>query len=121
MELEEFKKNLKDGNTTVYVFYDLSEENKRNNCDTYKTTIYLITVKLLFPPKYKDYENIFFFMKYMKIAENSQIAYTIDLEEDIITFYKLIYYLSKKKLRVLREYLEKKLVKELDSEFKIIN
>jgi hypothetical protein len=63
-------------------------------------------VKSLFPPKYKDYGDIFIPAEYIKIAENSQIAYAINLIEDIIAFYKLIYYFFEKKLRVLREYLE---------------
>jgi hypothetical protein len=46
-------------------------------------------------------------MEYMKITENPQIAYTINLEKDIIIFYKLIYHLSEKELRVLHEYLKK--------------
>jgi hypothetical protein len=57
-------------------------------------------------PKYKDYKNIFSFIKYIEITENPQTAYTINLEEDIIAFYKLIYYFSEKELRVLREYLK---------------
>jgi hypothetical protein len=63
-------------------------------------------VKSLFPPKYKDYGDIFSFTEYIEIAENPQTAHIINLEEDIITFYKLIYYFSEKELRVLREYFE---------------
>jgi hypothetical protein len=63
-------------------------------------------VKPLLSPKYKDYEDIFSSAEYMEIAENPQTAYTIDLEENAITFYKSIYYFSEKKLRVLREYLK---------------
>jgi hypothetical protein len=101
---KKFEKNLKDGNTTIYIFYDLSKENRRDDCDIYKITIYLIIMKSLLFPEYKNYENIFSSIKYMEIAENPQIAYAINLEEDIITFYKLIYYFSEKELRVLREY-----------------
>jgi hypothetical protein len=64
-------------------------------------------MKFSFPPEYENYGDIFFPAKYMKIAENSQIAYTINLEEDIIAFYKLIYHFSEKELRVLREYFKK--------------
>jgi hypothetical protein len=63
-------------------------------------------MKSLLPPEYKDYENIFSPAEYMKIAENPQIAYAINLEENIIAFYKLIYYFFEKELRVLREYLK---------------
>jgi hypothetical protein len=63
-------------------------------------------VKLSFPPKYKNYRDIFSPAEYIKIAENPQIAHTINLIEDIIMFCKLIYYFSEKKLRVLREYLK---------------
>jgi hypothetical protein len=97
---------LKDRNITVNIFYDLFEENRRDNCDVYKIAIYLIIMKSSFLSEYKDYGDIFSLIEYTKIAENPQTAYTIDLEEDIITFYKLIYHFSEKKLRVLREYLE---------------
>jgi hypothetical protein len=57
--------------------------------------------------EYEDYGDIFSSAEYIEIAENSQIAYIINLIEDIITFYELIYYFFEKRLRVLREYLEK--------------
>jgi hypothetical protein len=98
---------LKNRNITIYIFYDLFKESKRDDYDIHKITIYLIIVKFLFSPEYEDYENIFFSMEYIKIAENSQTAYTINLEEDIIIFYKLMYYFSEKEFRVLREYLKK--------------
>jgi hypothetical protein len=63
-------------------------------------------MKSSFPPKYKDYGNIFSPAEYIEIAENPQIAYTINLKEDIIIFCKLIDYFSEKELRVLREYIE---------------
>jgi hypothetical protein len=63
-------------------------------------------MKLLLPPKYKDYKNIFSPAEYIKITENPQIAHIINLEENIIAFYKLIYHFSEKKLRILREYLK---------------
>jgi hypothetical protein len=97
---------LEDGNITIYTFYDLSEESRRDDCDIYKIAIYLIIVKFSLPSEYKNYGDIFFFAEYMKIAENSQTAYAINLKEDVIIFYGLIYYFSEKKLRVLREYLK---------------
>jgi hypothetical protein len=63
-------------------------------------------VKPSLPPEYKDYRNIFSPTEYMEITENPQTAHTINLEEDIIAFYKLIYYFFEKELRVLREYLK---------------
>jgi hypothetical protein len=63
-------------------------------------------VKSLLLPEYEDYGDIFFPAEYIEIAENPQIAHAINLEEDTTTLYKLIYYLSEKKLRILREYLE---------------
>jgi hypothetical protein len=63
-------------------------------------------VKSLLPPKYENYRNVFSFAEYIEITENPQTAYAINLEEDIIIFYKLIYYFSEKKLRILREYFE---------------
>jgi hypothetical protein len=67
----EFKKDLKNGNITIYIFYDLFKESRRDNCDVYEITIYLIIIKILFPPEYKNYGDIFSSMKYMEIAENS--------------------------------------------------
>jgi hypothetical protein len=61
-------------------------------------------VKFSLLSEYENYKDIFFPAEYIKITENSQTAYTINLEEDIIIFYKLIYYFSEKELRVLREY-----------------
>jgi hypothetical protein len=63
-------------------------------------------VKFLLPPEYKNYRNVFSSAEYIKIAENPQIAYAINLKKDIIALYKSIYYFSEKKLRILREYLK---------------
>jgi hypothetical protein len=64
-------------------------------------------VKSSFPPEYEDYGDIFFSAKYIEITENPQTAHTINLKKNIIALYKLIYHLSEKELRVLREYLKK--------------
>jgi hypothetical protein len=105
--LEKFEKNLKNRNITIYIFYGSFKESRRDDYDIYKIAIYLITMKFLLSPEYENYGDIFFPVKYIKIAENPQIAYTINLKENIITFYRLIYYLSEKELRILREYLKK--------------
>jgi hypothetical protein len=63
-------------------------------------------MKFSLPPEYENYKDIFSSAEYMKIAENPQTAYAIDLEEDATALYKLIYYFSEKELRILREYLE---------------
>jgi hypothetical protein len=68
--LEKFEKELKDMNTTIYIFYDLFKESKQDDCDIQKIAIYLIIVKLSFPPEYKNYGNIFSSKEYMEIAEN---------------------------------------------------
>jgi hypothetical protein len=104
--LKEFEKDLEDGNIIIYIFYDLSEKSRRDDYDIYKIAIYLITVKFSLPPEYKNYRNVFSPIKCMEIAENPQTAYIINLKENIIALYKLIYYFSEKKLRVLREYLK---------------
>jgi hypothetical protein len=64
-------------------------------------------MKSSLPPEYEDYKDIFYPTKYIEIAENPQTAYTINLEENTTALYKLIYYFSEKKLRVLREYHKK--------------
>jgi hypothetical protein len=91
----------------VYIFCGLFKESRRGDCDVQRVAIYLIVVKFLLFPEYKDYGDIFSFKEYMEIAENPQTIYAIDLAENIIIFYKSIYYFSEKKLRVLRECLEK--------------
>jgi hypothetical protein len=53
----------------VYIFYGLSEKNRRDDCDIQKITIYLTAVKLSFPPEYEDYEDIFFSAEYIEIVE----------------------------------------------------
>jgi hypothetical protein len=84
--------------------------------------IYSTTVKPSLPPKYKDYRDIFSPTEYMKIAGNPQIRYTINLIENIITFYRPIYQFFEKKLRVFREYLEESYQKKkFFLELKIIN
>jgi hypothetical protein len=98
---------LEDGSITVYTFYNSFKKNRRDDCDIQEITIYLITVKSSFPSEYENYRDIFSPAKYIEIAENPQTAHAINLKEDIITFYRSIYHLSEKKLRVLREYLEK--------------
>jgi hypothetical protein len=90
----------------MYTFYNSSKGSRRDDCDIQEITIYSIAVKSSLPPEYKNYGNIFFPAEYMEIAENPQTAYTINLEENTTIFYKSIYYLSEKKLRILREYLK---------------
>jgi hypothetical protein len=63
-------------------------------------------MKFSFPSEYEDYRNIFFSVKNIEITENPQTAYAINLKEDVIAFYKLIYHFFEKNLRVLREYFE---------------
>jgi hypothetical protein len=53
-------------------------------------------VKFSLPSEYKDYGDIFSPAEYIEIAENPQIAYTINLKEDITAFYRLIYYFSER-------------------------
>jgi hypothetical protein len=98
---------LENGNITTYAFYDLSEETRRNDYDIQKIAIYLITMKSSLLSEYKDYRDVFSSAEYIERAENPQIAHTINLIEDIITHYRLIYHFSEKELRVLREYLKK--------------
>jgi hypothetical protein len=107
IESKEFKREFEDENITIYIFYDSSKESRRDDCDIQKIAIYSTTIKSLLSLKYKNYKNIFSFTEYMEIAENPQITYTINLTEDATALYKLIYHLSEKELRVLREYLEK--------------
>jgi hypothetical protein len=80
--LKKFKKDLKNKNTTIYIFYGSFKKSRRDDYDIQKITIYLTTVKFSLPPKYKDYRDIFFSTEYIKIAENSQTAHTINLKKN---------------------------------------
>jgi hypothetical protein len=106
MGSEKFKKEFEDENITVYIFYDLSKESRRDDCDVQEIAIYLTIIKFSLPSEYEDYRNIFSSAEYIEIVKNSQTTYTINLTEDTIAFYKSIYHFFEKELRVLREYLK---------------
>ncbi len=56
------------------------------------------------PSEYEDFEDIFSKKKCETVPENTRITYIINLEKDIKFLFKLIYLLSERELRILREY-----------------
>jgi hypothetical protein len=70
----------------------------------------LITIELdkdsfSLPEAYTDYANIFNFNKAAKLQTQTHITHIINLEDRAKAFYGPIYYFSKLKLRILRDYL----------------
>jgi rubrerythrin len=58
--------------------------------------------------KYREYENVFSKEGYKTVQNIAGITYAIDLEEETRPFYKPIYALSERELRILRDYLAEK-------------
>ena len=60
------------------------------------------------PSKYEDFEDVFSKKEYETIPESTRITYIINLEKDTKSSFKLIYSLSERELRILRDYLTEK-------------
>jgi hypothetical protein len=58
--------------------------------------------------KYREYEDVFSKERCEIVQDIAGVTHAIDLEEGARPFYKLIYALSKRELRILRDYLAKK-------------
>jgi hypothetical protein len=58
--------------------------------------------------KYREYEDVFSKKEYKIIPEETGVTYAIDLEKRVKSFYKPIYALSERELRILRDYLTEK-------------
>jgi hypothetical protein len=68
-----------------------------------KVAIYAAsTSESALPVKYSEYTDVFFEDKINNISSMARTNYVINFEENSIIFYKFIYYLSKKKLTVLK-------------------
>ncbi len=63
---------------------------------------------MILPLKYEDFEDIFFKKKYETVPENTRITYIINLKKGTESPFKLIYSLSERELRILRDYLTEK-------------
>ncbi len=63
---------------------------------------------MILPLKYEDFKNIFFKKKYETIPKSTRVTYIINLKKDTKSLFKLIYSLSERELRILRDYLTKK-------------
>ncbi len=92
----------------IYAFYNHPAEVPRRLYDKNNITIHSIRIELILPLKYKNFEDIFFKKKYETIPESTRVTYIINLKKDIKSLFRLIYSLSKRELRILRDYLTKK-------------
>ncbi len=92
----------------MYIFYDYSAKIPRKLYNKNDITIYSIKTELILSLEYEDFENIFFKKEYKTVSENTRVTYTINLKEDIKSLFRLIYSLSERELRILRDYLTEK-------------
>src|SRR6266536_3790206 len=92
----------------IYVFYGHFAEVPRRLYDENDIIIYFIKIKLILPLKYEDFEDIFFKKECETVLESTRVTYIINLEEGTESLFKLIYSLSKRELRILRDYLAEK-------------
>ncbi len=58
--------------------------------------------------KYENFEDIFFKKEYKTVPENTRVTYIINLEKGTKPLFKPIYSLSKRELRILRDYFTEK-------------
>jgi flagellar hook protein FlgE len=84
-----------------------SVANNINNAGLQLMAIKLDKDSFSLPETYADYNNIFNPNKTAKLQTQTHITYAINLENKAKTFYGPIYYFSKLKLRILRDYLAK--------------
>jgi len=92
----------------MYVFYDYSAEVPRRLCDKNNITIYSIKIELILFLEYEDLEDIFSKKECETVLESTRVTYIINLEKGIVFLFKLIYSLSERELRILRDYVAEK-------------
>ncbi len=93
---------------TIYAFYGHPAEIPRRLCDENDITIHSIGIELTLPSKYEDFEDIFSKKECETIPESTRVTYTINLKKDTESLFRLIYSLSERELRILRDYLTEK-------------
>ena len=92
----------------MYVFYGYPAEVPRRPCDENDITIHSIKIKLILSLEYEDFEDIFFKKKYETVPGSTRVTYIINLKEGTKSLFRLIYSLSERELRILRDYLTEK-------------
>jgi hypothetical protein len=96
----------------IYAFYEtpikLEKFRQRPACDSQRIAIYLIKIESILLFKYKTYEDIFLKKKCKTVSEKTGITHAINLEKGIKPLYSLIYTLSERELRILRDYFAEK-------------
>ncbi len=92
----------------MYIFYGYPAEIPRRSYDENNITIYFIEIELTLFLEYKNFENIFFKKNCETVLESTRVTYVINLKKDIKPPFKLIYSLSERELRILRDYFTEK-------------
>ena len=105
--VEKFRKGLVE-DITVYAFYSHPAEVPRRLYDENDITIYSIKTELILPSEYENFEDIFSKKKYETVSENTRVTHLINLEEGTKSLFRLIYSLSERELRILRDYFTEK-------------
>ncbi len=105
--VEEFRKGLAE-NITVYVFYGYPAEVPRRSCDKNDIIIYFVEIKLILFSEYEDFEDVFFKKECETVPGSTRVIYIINLKKDIESLFRLIYLLSERELRILRDYFMEK-------------
>jgi len=93
---------------TVYAFYGYPAEVPRKLYNKNNITIHFVETKLILPSEYENFEDIFSKKEYETVLGSTRVTYIINLEEGTEFLFKLIYSLSKRELRILRDYLTEK-------------
>ncbi len=88
----------------MYAFYSYPAEVPRRLCDENNIIIHFIGIELILFLEYEDFEDVFSKKKCKTVSENTRVTYVIDLKEGIKSLFELIYSLSEKELRILRDY-----------------
>jgi hypothetical protein len=108
---DDFVKSL-EKKTIIYIFYkapiELEKPKQRPVCDKQEIAIYLAGIESTLPSKYKTYEDVFSKKEYKTVPEGTGVTHAINLKKEIKPSYNLIYILSERELRILRDYLKEK-------------
>jgi hypothetical protein len=67
-----------------------------------------VGTELILLSKYREYENVFSKEKCKIVPEEIGVTHAIDLEEEVRPFYRPIYALLERELRILRDYFTEK-------------
>jgi hypothetical protein len=96
----------------IYAFYGTPMESEmprqRPACDSQGVAICSVGIEPTLPSKYKAYEDVFSKKECETVPNGTGVTHAIDLEKGTKPPYNPIYALSKRELRILRDYFAEK-------------